>query len=211
MCACVRARALAVKYSTFLVSLFWASPLSLDVPADAVFLCDKAALLGVTIKERRGMTGQPFNLQIYWGSVSQEIVRLLISTSVLVSWKRYSQKTTFSITPETNPLCATVSFVCVMHCAFCLTRTVTSRSFTDLECPHVFMQTSFRWDFYLCRSFAEKDGKTFMKGIWNTVKCEIKVMMCESKLGMGVMKLGLSHWGRNARWRCCRIGCRGGY
>jgi hypothetical protein len=68
------------------------------------------------------------------------------------------QEATIRITPEANPRCATVSFIYVMHCAFFLTRTVTSHSFTDLECPYVFMQTFFHSDFYLCKCFAEEEG-----------------------------------------------------
>ena len=208
-CVCVRACARFVKYSAFLLSLFWASLLSRYVPDDAFFLRDVSALLGVTIKERRSMTDQPVNLQIYGGSVSQEIVHLFSFDLSFGFMETIFQETTFRST-EANPLCATVSFVCVMHSALCLTRTVTSRSFTDLECPHVFMQTSFYLDFYLCKSFSEKDGKTIVKRIWNTVKCEIKVRY-ESNLVIGVMKLGLSHWGRNVGWGCSRIGCWGGY
>lgn len=152
-------------------------------------------------KDTDSRTGQPFNLQIYWGSVSQEIVHLFRFDLGLGFMETVFRETTFWYTPEASPLCATVSYLCVMHCAFCLTRTVTSRCFTDLECPHVFMQTSFHLDFYLCKSFAEKDVKTFMKGIWNTVKCEIKVMYM-SKLCLDVMKLGLSHWRRNVVWGC---------
>jgi hypothetical protein len=136
------------------LSLFGATQLSWDVPADAVFLYDIAAVLGVTIKERRSMTDQPFNLQIYGGSLSQEIVQLFSSDLSFGFMETIFQETTFRST-EANPLCATFSLECVMHCAHCLTRTVTSRSFTDLECPHVFMQTSFYLDFYLCKSFAQ--------------------------------------------------------
>jgi hypothetical protein len=121
-------------------------------------------LLGVTIKERRSLTDQPFNLQIYGGSLSQKIVHLFSFDLSFGFMETIFQETTFRNT-EANLLCATVSFVCVMHNAVCLTRTVTSRSFTDLECPNVFMQTSFYLDFYLCKSFAEKDGKTIMKRI----------------------------------------------
>ena len=41
----------STKYSVFLLSLSWSPQLSQDIPANTGFLCDKAAVLGDTIKK----------------------------------------------------------------------------------------------------------------------------------------------------------------